>query len=749
MRITTLGIGVDSRPVRGAKKDLDQLTASGKRTERQTNEIGTAFRRLAGPIAAFLSVREISRSTEEWTTLNNRLRLVTDTTEELLAAQDDVFAIAQRARQPLTATAELYQRVAQNQKELGLSGEGVAAVVDTINKTLAISGTSAASSSAALTQLGQAFASGTLRGEELNSVLEQAPALAQSIAEGMGVTVGQLRELGQEGVLSANNVIQALLNQGEAVDQQFAGIDDTIGKALTNAGNSFTRFIGEIDSATGASSGLAAEIISLTEYVDSGALANSILTGMAVWRETIDATSGSVSGLTNELELLSDIGEGSIDLIADAFLEMPANLKTAIQVATVEYAAYIDHLANGIQFVEDAIKAVGSDDTITQALDRAEARQEGILEARESSIQSIFNEREAILSAADAERQRREEEQAARKAARAEREKDIAALRRGAGKVDLSGSASAAKAAKEAEAATKRLLKRYESTEASLAEQAALYGQVGEAAKIRYAIESGALVGINQAQQVRLIALAGEIDENERVAEAVLKASELRREALTEEQAALEDLKDKYKEIAELVQSGDLTQEEGSQLAARFAEQWKEAADKAKESTDEMSEFSKRAAQNMQDAFADFLFDPFDEGLDGLLKSFLVTLQRIAAEDAAAKIFESIGLGTSKGSSSSGGPLSLISSFAGFFDSGGNIPGGQFGIAGENGPEIISGPASVVGTKDTAELMSSGSSVSIGNMVFPGVTNEREARRAAGAASREIINQLSAAQRFA
>jgi len=136
-------------------------------------------------------VREIIEASEAYTTINNRLSLVTDSSEELAAAQQDVFDIAQRTRSPLKETAEVYQRLATNADALGMSLAEVGDTTETINKLMVISGTSGASAAAALTQLGQAFASGTLRGEELNSVMEQAPALAKAIADGMGVTVGQ------------------------------------------------------------------------------------------------------------------------------------------------------------------------------------------------------------------------------------------------------------------------------------------------------------------------------------------------------------------------------------------------------------------------------------------------------------------------------------------------------------------------------------------------------------------------------
>lgn len=84
---------------------------------------------------------------------------------------------------------------------------------------MAISGASATAAQAALTQFGQALASGQLRGEELNSVMEQTPALAKAIADGMGVSVGELRKKAQDGEMTIEKVIQALERAADSVDK--------------------------------------------------------------------------------------------------------------------------------------------------------------------------------------------------------------------------------------------------------------------------------------------------------------------------------------------------------------------------------------------------------------------------------------------------------------------------------------------------------------------------------------------------
>lgn len=254
-----------------AKDATGQVSA----LERQIKSLTGAASGLAGPLTAAFSVKQLYDAVEAYSTLTNRLKLVTDGSAGLAAAQKAIFSIAQEGRQPLAATAELYQRIATNQKELSLTGEGVAGIVRTISKTMAISGASAASANAALVQLGQAFASGTLRGEELNSVMEQAPALSQAIAAGMGKTVGELRTLGAEGALTADAVVKALQSQAKAVDEQFSKMAPTIGNSLTAVGNSFTNFVGQLDQAVAGSSAFAEQILAVSETID-GALPASI-----------------------------------------------------------------------------------------------------------------------------------------------------------------------------------------------------------------------------------------------------------------------------------------------------------------------------------------------------------------------------------------------------------------------------------------------------------------------------------------
>ncbi|EKU39732.1 transglycosylase SLT domain protein [Acinetobacter sp. WC-141] len=162
----------------------------------------------------------------------------------------------------------MYQRFSDNAKTLNLTMEDTARLTETVSKAVAISGASAEAADAALVQFGQALASGTLRGEELNSVMEQTPALAKAIAQGMGITVGQLRSVAAEGKITSKEIVKALNNVQDDVDALFAKTDITIGQSLTLLNNEITKFVGEAGKGSGAAQVLAGSVQTLASNLD-------------------------------------------------------------------------------------------------------------------------------------------------------------------------------------------------------------------------------------------------------------------------------------------------------------------------------------------------------------------------------------------------------------------------------------------------------------------------------------------------
>ncbi|MDH2489890.1 tape measure protein [Acinetobacter baumannii] len=203
-----------------------------------------------------------------YTGLQNRLKLVTKNQVELNKATEDTFQIAQKTYSAWDSVLQVYQRFSDNAKTLNLTMDDTARLTETVSKAVAISGASAEAADAALVQFGQALASGTLRGEELNSVMEQTPALAKAIAQGMGITVGELRSVAAEGKITSQEIVKALKNVQNDVDALFAKTDITIGQSLTLLNNEITKFVGEASKGSGAAQVLAGSVQTLASNLD-------------------------------------------------------------------------------------------------------------------------------------------------------------------------------------------------------------------------------------------------------------------------------------------------------------------------------------------------------------------------------------------------------------------------------------------------------------------------------------------------
>ena len=227
------------------------------------NNLNSMALTLVKTFGAYITISEAIARSDMYTGLQNRLKLVTHSQTELSQAMNDTFNIAQATGARWDSTAQVYQRFADNAKTLGINMKHTAQLTETVSKAIAISGGSATSAEAALTQFGQSLASGVFRGEEFNSVAVQAPGLLKALASGLDVNIGQLRKMANAGQLTGDVLVKALDNSKESVDQLFGKTDFTIGQSFTMLSNQVTKFIGESNKGTGAASTLASSIQAL------------------------------------------------------------------------------------------------------------------------------------------------------------------------------------------------------------------------------------------------------------------------------------------------------------------------------------------------------------------------------------------------------------------------------------------------------------------------------------------------------
>ncbi|MFA3512439.1 tape measure protein [Acinetobacter baumannii] len=256
------------RNARNLGNELVSIERKGEFASKSMDSLSVATRALAGHMAGLVTVGAAISKMDTYTGLQNRLKLVTNNQAELNKATEDTFQIAQKTYSAWDSVLQVYQRFSDNAKTLNLTMDDTARLTETVSKAVAISGASAEAADAALVQFGQALASGTLRGEELNSVMEQTPALAKAIAKGMGITVGELRSVAGEGKITSQEIVKALRNVESDVDALFAKTDITIRQSLTLLNNEITKFVGEAGKGSGAAQVLAGSVQTLASNLD-------------------------------------------------------------------------------------------------------------------------------------------------------------------------------------------------------------------------------------------------------------------------------------------------------------------------------------------------------------------------------------------------------------------------------------------------------------------------------------------------
>lgn len=227
------------------------------------------LRRTLVTLGAAFGVREVVRLVDSYTNLQNRLKTVTQGTAELGAVTQELFAVANRTRSSFENTVETFTRAALAVRELGIAQQQTINFTESLNQAILLSGATTQEANNALIQFSQGLASGALRGDELRSVLEQLPVVADVIAKEMGVARGELRELGRDGSITAGLILNAFKNAREELAERFAKTIPTIGQAFQVLRNQVVRLAGRFSEATGIAEGFARAIISISEEIET------------------------------------------------------------------------------------------------------------------------------------------------------------------------------------------------------------------------------------------------------------------------------------------------------------------------------------------------------------------------------------------------------------------------------------------------------------------------------------------------
>lgn len=254
-----------------ANKSLDSIGNSATNAAKKMDELQTNINRVAGAIAASLVVdwgKAFLVAADNMSQLNARIERLTGSAATASQTMQSLMRISSATGGSLQDTAKLWETLSTALRDTGATNGQVIQLTETLQKIGRIGGSSTEEMANALRQFGQSISSGTVRAEEFNSILEQMPELARQIAAGMGVSIGELRQLMLDGKLTAEDALNAIQKQTGSVNAEFEKLPRTLSQANTALTNSFLSMIDSVNQATGASNGLVAVIDSMTAALD-------------------------------------------------------------------------------------------------------------------------------------------------------------------------------------------------------------------------------------------------------------------------------------------------------------------------------------------------------------------------------------------------------------------------------------------------------------------------------------------------
>jgi len=316
-----------SRKAAEGADSLRRLNREGQNTV----DVYGRMRSAIAATAAALGLGQIVAAADAWNLYEGRLRLVTDSEQELARTQAQVFQLAQDTRQAYEPTVSLYSRMAKSADQYNLSTTQQLAITKAINQAFKISGASSSEAAAGILQLSQGFSAGVLAGDEFKSVSENASRVMDVLAAHLNVTRGELKAMAAEGKITGQILAEAFLGQAGTLQQEFEKLPVLVSEALTTLRNELLRAIGLGDEASGFSQQLVAAIEELRGIVASPEFAEFA-------RIMGDVLVGGVRLVVENIEILRDVLLGLLIAkaaewalsFANGLLLMADNLRLAL-----------------------------------------------------------------------------------------------------------------------------------------------------------------------------------------------------------------------------------------------------------------------------------------------------------------------------------------------------------------------------------------------------------------------------------
>ncbi|MBL0787794.1 phage tail tape measure protein [Klebsiella michiganensis] len=279
-----------------------QAAAASKESQKALSELTDGFAsagRAATAAAAAFATGKLVQIADQWNSVNARLKQASISTNDFTLSQTRLMAISQSTGTAFTDNANLFSRAAASMREFGYSSDEVLKITEAVSTGLKLSGASSEEAGSVITQFSQALAQGVLRGEEFNAVNESGDRVIRALAAGMGVARKDLKAMADQGQLTIDKVVPALISQLGVLKGEFSSLPPTVSGSMQKVTNSFMAWVGGVSQATGATDALSGGLDGLAKTLDS-------LTSSAV--------SGALSDVADNMSLITTAAGGLVGI---------------------------------------------------------------------------------------------------------------------------------------------------------------------------------------------------------------------------------------------------------------------------------------------------------------------------------------------------------------------------------------------------------------------------------------------------
>lgn len=364
MRASFAGLGGATSAPAAALQQYTSQGATG--IEGLVGKIGA----LGSAYAALNAIKAITAIADEATLTTARIEGLTGSMQQTQQAQAALYEMAQRLQAPYAEASASFARMLPAVQQLGGGVQETTRLTELLLTTAKLSGSSAAEAAASATQFAQALGSGVLQGDELKSILENNSTLARTLASGLGVTIGELRKLGEEGKLTSSLVGNTLLASYDDIKAKAATLPATVGGAWTQVENAFSKLVTATGSSTGVFAAMSATLTETSRLVEAYGIAlgqaSNFSSDLAQERGAITFTqmvAGSFAYLGDVIGAvvrgLVEIIGGLVDIFVAAGESIGAVAAAAVQVAQGNFSEASNIMAQSAERGARAVNRLG------------------------------------------------------------------------------------------------------------------------------------------------------------------------------------------------------------------------------------------------------------------------------------------------------------------------------------------------------------------------------------------------------